>query len=416
MLVQLFFIVLMLMGVAALCVDMGVARLTQAQMQNAADTAALEGLRQRDALNDGDRRLAVATLVNGANAGPQVLFDDAGLPNADLNAAQTINSGAPTFYPVNLELNTDIPSNSGINDKTGDMVSGAYSHVPKSKECGYNDTDPSCPPDEQYQRNDFVVSGPIAPNTRSLDPSFLVRLRRTDSRNDAVDRNPPVSSRGESLPLLFGRGTVIQPHNNTNNYNPRVDGITVRATAIADARPALRVGMPSPPSVTPSFPGLASFALSESYWRNLGDNGSDTLTIDTGGNLIRGLPLCPTVGLYNDQTQPLPLVVGTAIAAGAAHGVPNSGYVPLFAAISGTNRVIGFGYVQVSSGTPSACPQATTTAFTVTRVSPYIAPLNATTVVTGGFPVQGADLSAVLAANAALGPADGALLAPALVR
>src|SRR5438270_13088361 len=48
MLIQMFFYVLMLMGIAALTIDMGYVRLTQSLMQNAADSAALEGLRQRD--------------------------------------------------------------------------------------------------------------------------------------------------------------------------------------------------------------------------------------------------------------------------------------------------------------------------------------------------------------------------------
>src|ERR1051325_6334276 len=65
MLIQLCFIILMLFGVAALTIDVGIARLTQIQMQNAADTAALEGLRGRDtgATADHDRRLAACNIA-----------------------------------------------------------------------------------------------------------------------------------------------------------------------------------------------------------------------------------------------------------------------------------------------------------------------------------------------------------------
>ena len=48
MLVQVALIVFALCGLLSLVVDVGYARLTQGQMQNAADAAALEGLRKRD--------------------------------------------------------------------------------------------------------------------------------------------------------------------------------------------------------------------------------------------------------------------------------------------------------------------------------------------------------------------------------
>src|SRR5688572_13988993 len=48
MLVQVALIVFALCGLLSLVVDVGAVRLTQGQMQNAADAAALEGLRQRD--------------------------------------------------------------------------------------------------------------------------------------------------------------------------------------------------------------------------------------------------------------------------------------------------------------------------------------------------------------------------------
>ena len=68
MLIQLCFIILMLFGVAALTLDLGIARLTQVQMQNVADTAALEGLRGRDAgaTADHDRRLATCNIAGWA--------------------------------------------------------------------------------------------------------------------------------------------------------------------------------------------------------------------------------------------------------------------------------------------------------------------------------------------------------------
>ena len=52
MLVQVALIAFALSGLLALAVDIGFARLTQNQMQNAADSAALEGLRKRDAVRN----------------------------------------------------------------------------------------------------------------------------------------------------------------------------------------------------------------------------------------------------------------------------------------------------------------------------------------------------------------------------
>jgi hypothetical protein len=75
------------------------------------------------------------------------------------------------------------------------------------------------------------------------DNAFLVRLRRTPNLG-GLDEEQYVSSTGTGLPLLFGRGTLIQP-NQSSDYSPRRDGITVRATAIAHARAVMRIGSDS---------------------------------------------------------------------------------------------------------------------------------------------------------------------------
>ena len=69
MLVQVVLVVFALFAMLALVIDVGYARLTQAQMQNAADAAALEGLRMRDAggdpaASDIQRRTAANSLVH----------------------------------------------------------------------------------------------------------------------------------------------------------------------------------------------------------------------------------------------------------------------------------------------------------------------------------------------------------------
>src|SRR3954469_24934896 len=60
---------LALCAMLSLIVDIGYARITQGQMQNAVDTAAIEGLRKRDAGDEASRRTAANNFVNYA-------FDD----------------------------------------------------------------------------------------------------------------------------------------------------------------------------------------------------------------------------------------------------------------------------------------------------------------------------------------------------
>ncbi len=214
---------------------------------------------------------------------------------------------------------------------------------------------------DDYQRADFIPD--------SAGSAFLVRLRRT---NDfaGLDNQPDVSSSGPALPLLFGRGTFIQgdPDNNPNNYNPRVHGITVRATAIADASPALRVG-----SVTGSLPGVTSASIERSCWDNL--------------KIMPGIPpascFAPPAKTVGDSVD--------AILGGSLNDTVG-GYMPVFD--SAAARIVGFGFVRVVSGT-------------VTRINGYIAAQNATALVTHGLSVSGLSL---------LTRDDGALLVPVIAR
>ena len=108
-----------MLGIAALVIDWGFVTLTRVQMQNAVDTAVLEGLRQRDALgppdgtSDGARREAAGNFVvwhfdNDIDpetddpfrfgAGPQLQLDG-GL--TELNASQQLSlSDSPVFKPL----------------------------------------------------------------------------------------------------------------------------------------------------------------------------------------------------------------------------------------------------------------------------------------------------------------------------
>ena len=70
---------------------------------------------------------------------------------------------------------------------------------------------------------------------RSNDSAFLVRLRRSNEFQDCGGQvEPSVGSSGPSLPLTFGKGTTIFGDDPNGGYSVRRDGLTVRATAIAD--------------------------------------------------------------------------------------------------------------------------------------------------------------------------------------
>ena len=113
------------MGLAALVIDIGFARLTQRQMQTAVDSAALEGLRGRGALGFSDRQIAAKKMAawhfdddldpaadDGAfdtgsgqfGAGPIVNFTG-GVGDTGLAASQTmsVDPNNPVYKPEFLD-------------------------------------------------------------------------------------------------------------------------------------------------------------------------------------------------------------------------------------------------------------------------------------------------------------------------
>jgi len=348
-------------ALAAVTIDLGLARLAQFQMQDAVDSAALEGLRSRD---DSDvtpeqRREAVRELVAeivagdpsvDAGVGPAVVFTDGGY-GGDLAASQTIDlaESGPFAYP-SLELNL-------VDDPVGDMLSGVY--------------DPDQPHGEEsdYSRLDF--NSPADPSV--VHNAFLVRMRRTRSSGAAPDTIVGVSSSGPALPYLFGRGAAIGA---SPDYSPRQDQITVRGTAIAAARPATTVGaamiVPVPDDPEPDAPteiriaGVTPFAVKLEFWDLLDTGGCANVPLpaefpvvqravtlgESADELLEcrdGLDTCP----------PDPLPIDPEI-----HRC-----VPILAPFGDAYYVVGFGYVavEVVPGGVEVC-----------RLPSTIAPANAT--------------------------------------
>ena len=315
MLVQVALLAFALCGLLSLAIDIGYARLTQSQMQNAADAAAIEGLRKRDV---GVRNPVTGQTVNdpfasdclrraSANRIVRWTFDDDldatnGDPNyqfgagpvVDLtegvtsaHALQTISVPDPHVYKPDPQLNQQ-------NQVHGDMVSGRFCYTtdPVPSEGGtYELQDIVCTEPQRgsgiYSRGDFNPNAAspqppqalaecpapddAAPNpwplggTGSLDSvddnAFLVRLRRSNEFQALPGQvEPTVASSGPSLPLLPGKGTTIHGDDPASDYSVRRDGLTVRATAISSVRPAMHVGLPQ---ANPAQPGVTRFVLTD---------------------------------------------------------------------------------------------------------------------------------------------------------
>ena len=418
------FVAMLLFGCLALgglVIDLGLAVLTQGQMQAVADPAALEGLRLRDAVDldgqpigDVGRRQAavqMAALVFDDDldplaaptqpllqlgAGPNLILSD-GI--TDLNASQLISLPDQRTYRPVLELNA-------ANQAHGDLVAGAFT--------------PAVPPNETnaYARNDFTPSDQAGSATA---PAFLARLRRTNNF-DGLDNQEGISSSGAALPLLLGHGsmTPIANPDNPNGYNFRRHGFTVRATALADARPALRVGLPQPATATlPPLAGATPFALDQGFWATLSEGTPVAATVDAAGTISSG-----AVAVAGRFTPPPPIppalpdpavltTVGQVVVPAApVLAEPVTGYVPIYQIVTEgglpVERVIGFGHVSVTGAVPS---------LQMTKLPTVIAPGNASRHL-GQIPALPDPMvwPQLVAANTASLAAAGTVLTPALVR
>lgn len=258
-------LVFAVLGIAALTVDLGFAALGQAQMQAAADTAALEGVRLRDYdayrfRSNLYRRPLVAEIA-------RLTMDDDLHPTRGVEASDPFHPELPPDDPDALRLGAG--ASFRLTDGIGAANASALIVVPDASSTNAGDQwldDPmlqtnarnapggdivsgrfvsfaSHAENEFYERDDFDPALPVGFDTSGGFNAIgmLVRLRRTTGANP-LDENEGISSRGPSQPFLFGLGTSI--HAASSGYNPRTDGLTLRAVAIASARPALRIGPP----------------------------------------------------------------------------------------------------------------------------------------------------------------------------
>lgn len=354
-----------LLPLMTIIVHLGMVTLTRRQMQNAANSAAIEGLRGRDeeGLTETERRERVRDLVSaiyddnlnsdGADAlrlgaGPIIGFDnestDIALPGTNFIAARTVRSENLSVYDPSLELNT------ADNEQHGDMVSGQYDPAGSHSE------------DNTYQRGDFVPDG--------INDAFLVRLRRTNNPS-SLDALADISSSGPTIPFLFGRG----PYGGTDFLNRRERGTIVRATAIAQEQPVITVGVPEPSDNLNE--GLALFEIDLATWEALANNSPASVSLVAGVEVLitgelTGRLIEREVTTLGDQTTALDMIpadleIGAARVAAITTTIGMDDHI-----------VVGFGLVEMN-GSPMS--------YTITRLPGEIVFRNA--VASFGKPVSG---------------------------
>lgn len=251
-----------LVALLTLSIDTGFVLLTRRQMQAAVNNASVEGLRWRDqpppedpaAILDDDedsndldvvRRAMARHFVRATfdadydvgtpdlsptvlGAGPVVGFEGGIDIGGGLKASALLREENLSVYKPVLALNLS-------NIVSGDMVSGNYLDG-DHEECG--DGDEECEP---YERDDFDPDVDLSNPPDEDNSAFLVRLRRTDEDFSSV---PNTSTSGPPIPSLFGRAAIARSEENDPQalLRRRARGIRVRATSIADLRPAISVG------------------------------------------------------------------------------------------------------------------------------------------------------------------------------
>ena len=275
------------------------------------------------------------TVDSQFGAGPVLQFSG-GSGDPDLAASETL--AVPDQHVYKPQRSDGTPGlEANLQDQpAGDIVAGQFHAGQPATEAA------------DFTRADFTPFD--AKNSPNRD-AFLVRMRRTRNAS-GLDQAAGVSSSGPPLPFLFALGSVMQTETDTSlnpfGYAPRRDGISVRATAIADGRPALFVG-PQDADLYAAY-GVAqnmqpqlitSVALPAANW-----NAASGGIVGTAG--AEGLAAATSFVAVGEQTTgPVPGTV--VLPAGLV-------IVPLVAPIdntAGLNYVVGFG-VADSSGGPVA--------------------------------------------------------------
>lgn len=318
-------VVFAILGTIAVAIEVGFVRVNRERMQSAADATALEVLRERDislqeeqgadaatrelGRRTRNRRFASWTfageLAANYTAGPAgagsnlTFFGGVGEFNSGLRLGD-VTHGVPV-----LELNMENSATPQlVNAPHGDIVTGTFTGQrrlpPNSGQefdpAGYTGADgnPIHLEGVDYSRVDFQPGGS---DPQQKHDAVVVRQRRTVAQgydhHSPLDLQPGVSSSGWTLPLAFGAGAGFRGEDPELGYSVRHHGLALRATAIAAARPALRVGAPAPELGPEWAVGAAPLTLLDIAWRdgviNWVPNGDGTESVILTTNSLNGI-------------------------------------------------------------------------------------------------------------------------------
>lgn len=350
---------LALLALAALVIDLGAADAIGARLESVTDAAALEGpagWRDPDdptwcvllgdpdcdpraawALWDAGRRRranvrAAQVLGLGATEQPRVgpiraarLVYDPALGDPSLRAL-IVDPAAPRLGEDPVLFSN--PGDAAIGDMVGGTWLGATpTLVPV---CGFDGRFEAFDENCRYERADFVA-GEFLPEGEGRR-AFLARVRLTDE-----ETVPEVASAGGRLAVLFGRLT---------DSRLRQRGVAVRATSIADARPALVAGRAG---AVDGLPGAAPVAVDAAFWEGVALDGEIVVAV-AGGTLFAGG--VPVGRVLPPPAQPR--FVGDVVLADAAAGLAVDGsvaYLGLYRpAPDGAERITAFAFATLSPG------------------------------------------------------------------
>ncbi len=244
-----------------------------------------------------------------------------------------------------MELNTS-------NATEGDMVAGTYNSGQSSAEA------------DDYTRADFTP----APSASSSS-AFLVRMRRTNNVY-GFDQEPGISSSGPTLPLLFGRGSMMARSGSGSQLSV-TSGITVRATAIAGPQPAKTVGPAYSNSGGSLTAQLAPFAITDALWTQVsGGTAATVIALPDPRVLLLTATFSSSLTAIG---QPLATTTDTSV---ISSGSQTALYVPIYANYtSQQGTIIGFVYCNWSytGGNLTLGPNTTAVQIGGQNVSPTMA-------------------------------------------
>jgi len=297
-------------AMATLVIDLGIVRVTLQQMQTAADSAALEGLRFRD-----------EALIADGNAPTDGGIDD-------IAADNRWRAKASDWVARVYSEDSDTPRQANFGSTQTLEFSGGFGDPQMFASQDIRVNPQAYSPSELHALQLNFANDPDGDIYARSDDVLEVRLRRTGELPVA-----DIRSSGPRLPFVFGRGTMLYRPGELRQ--PIGDGVGLQATGVARVAPAVAVGRENLPH--DDWPRALNVAVSEENWHAL------------NGTYLSDYTLTDHRLYFLGQSVELDEEPDEADTAELACDCDNLsfGYVGITAIINDVERVIGFGLVAV---------------------------------------------------------------------